>query len=419
MSLEFLRRTVTENPYIAHTPHPKQALFLSLTGIEALYGGAAGGGKSDGLLMAALQFAPLPNYSALLLRRTRPELLGADGLITRSFSWLADTDAKWLPSQWTWQFPKGGRLEFGFMDDPQDHARYKGQAYHYIGWDELTAFRESDYTFMFSRLRKGTGDQIPLRIRAGSNPGGIGHAWVKKKFVSCRGVGDRTFIPARLEDNPSLGDEYRASLAQLDHITRRQLEHGDWEVTQGGLLFKRQWFDVVDQRPAHVVQRVRYWDLAATKPKKGTDPDWTSGTLMSRTPDGLFFIEDVRRVRETPLEVENLIKQTARLDGTSVVVAMEQEPGAGGIFTMDHFQRTVLQGYGFDRDKVITNKAARAKPLSSAAEGGYVKMVRGDWNEPFLDQAELFPQGDHDDQVDSASGAHQRLTNQKAFLFTA
>lgn len=417
----FLQRTVTDNPFIPHTPTGRQATALAITEPELLFGGAAGGGKSDFLLMAALQFADVPGYSALLLRRTFADLDKPDSLIPRSHEWLQPTGAKWNGSRHQWTFPSGATLSFGYLDTPNDIYQYQGAAFQFCGYDELTQFTEPQYRYLFSRLRRPPGMNVPIRMRAGSNPGGVGHRWVKERFIGDHRAQGRWFIPSRISDNPHLDLEaYRKALVQLDHITRKQLEDGDWDVIAGGLLFKRHWFEPIDLAPTNIVQRIRYWDLAATKPKKANgDPDWTSGTLMSVTREGLFTIEDIRRIRDTPLEVEKLIAHTARMDGREVVVAMEQEPGAGGVITLDHYQRKVLAGHSVDKDKSITNKAARAKPLSSAAENGYVRMVRGEWNTAFLDEAELFPTGDHDDQVDSTSGAHQRLTQAPAFLFTA
>ena len=302
---------------------------------------------------------------------------------------------------------------FGYLADPADHFRYQGARFQFLGFDELTHFREAQYLYLFSRLTKLQGMNVPLRMRAGSNPGGEGHGWVKRRFINS----ERMFIRSTLADNPSEdAAAYRLSLAKLDHITRRQLEDGDWEITEGGMLFKRHWFEIVDTAPRDA-RRVRYWDLAATKKKDGNDPDWTAGARMARTPDGVHFIEDVRHNRDAPLDVERLVQQTAALDGPAVEVVMEQEPGASGVITIDHYRRRVLSGFEFHEHKSDTNKLIRARPLSSAAEAGNVKIVRGAWNEAFLDEVELFPTpGEHDDMVDAASGAHERLNAGNRFF---
>ena len=156
---------------------------------------------------------------------------------------------------------------------------------------------------------------------------------------------------------------------------------------------------------------IRYWDLAATKPKKGKDPDFTAGALVVLA-DGLWYIADMRRIRDKPKAVEELILQTAILDRQTygpVPIRMEQEGGASGVFTIDYFQRKVLVGFDFKQRKPTKNKVDRARPLSTAAEAGNVRIVRGDWNAAFLDEIEQFPDGAHDDQVDAVSGACAEL----------
>ena len=394
-------------------------MALCITGTELLFGGAAGGGKSDCLLAGALQFVDVPGYAALLLRRTFADLERPESLIPRSLAWLSATTAKWHAQRRQWTFPSGATLSFGHLDTDLDVYEYQSAAYQFIGFDELTQFSEFQYRYLFSRLRRPEGMAVPLRMRAASNPGGIGHRWVKDRFLRNGRAQGRWFIPSRLADNPHIDQAaYRVSLAKLDHITRRQLEDGDWEVTEGGLLFKRHWFPIVESAPREA-KRVRYWDLAATKKKDGNDPDWTAGAKIAKA-DGVYYLEDIRHNRDAPLEVERLIRQTAELDGIEVEIIMEQEPGASGVITLDHYRRRVLDGFHFNAHKSDANKLVRARPLSSAAEAGNVKLVRGAWNEAFLDEVELFPTpGEHDDMVDAASGAHERLNAGNRFFVMA
>lgn len=223
--------------YCPHTPHPKQAEFLALTTREALYGGAAGGGKSDALLMAALQYVHVAGYAALILRRTFRDLAQPDAIMARSHDWLRGTDATWNDRDKRWTFPSGATLTFGYCATPADVYQYQGAALQYVGWDELTQFPERPYRYLFSRLRRLAGTDIPLRMRAATNPGGIGHEWVRRRFIADP-TDDRPFVPALLHDNPSLdADEYRASLAELDSTTRAQLERGVWVRDAGGLVY--------------------------------------------------------------------------------------------------------------------------------------------------------------------------------------
>jgi len=416
-------------PYIPHVPTGKQAAFLMCDTREALYGGAAGGGKSDGLLMGALQYVDVPHFRALLLRRTFSALILPEALMHRAREWLVNTDAKWRDSEKTWYFPNGATLTFGFLQYDKDCDLYQGAAFQYVGFDELTQFNEYQYRYLFSRLRRtlcpdhreGFNEacttcqetaqlgHVPLRIRAASNPGNVGHGWVKQRFIVEGPTQGRPFIPAGLADNPYLdADEYRKSLMNLDAVTRAQLLNGDWSARVSGGMFKREWFEIVDEYP-RTATVVRYWDLAATAPKANTDPDYTCGVKMAKTSDGVYYICDVKRGRMSPLSVESLVSQTAAIDGKATSIYMEQEGGSGGINSIDNYRRNVLAGYAFYPDKVMGDKATRARPLSSQVEAGNVKLVKGPWIGEFLDELEIFPEGGHDDQVDAASGAFGML----------
>jgi len=408
-----LLRTVTANPYIPHTPTPKQRAFLALTCEEAFYGGSAGGGKSDALLMAALQYVEQPGYSAILFRRTYTDLALPGALMDRAAEWLSVTDARWEAARKTWVFPSGATLAFGYLEGARDHYRYQGAEFQYVGFDELTEFTEAQYRFLFSRLRRLEGSKVPLRMRAASNPGGVGHEWVRRRFLDEGESAGRIYIPARLEDNPYLdAEQYEHSLAQLDPVTRAQLRYGDWSARTSGGMFRREWFEVIepDAVPAHMM-RVRYWDFAASPARPDADPDWTAGALLGER-DGIYYLLDLVHLRATPYAVESRVRQQAQIDGRDVAVYIEQEPGASGVQTIDHYRRTVLPGYAVYADKPTGPKDVRARPLSAAAQAGNVKLVRGDWIGSFLDEADAFPYGAHDDQVDAVAGAMRALTQQ-------
>ena len=373
---------------------------------EVLYGGAAGGGKSDAMLMAALQYVTIPGYSALILRRTFPQLSQEGGLIPRSQAWLAGTDARWSERDKSWTFPSGAVVAFGHMQYENTKYDYQSGEYQFVGFEELTQFTETQYRYMHSRTRRLEGSIVPIRVRATSNPGGIGHEWVRARFIDTREP-DRCFIPAGLADNPFLDREsYEASLSNLDPVTRAQLLNGDWTVRAPGGMFRREWFTTVEAAP--VGPRVRYWDLAATEAKPGKDPDWTVGALLAYV-DGRTYICDVRRARLDPGGVERLVRATAETDGKDVAVWIEQEPGSSGKLAIDYYQRHVLPEYALKPDRVTGDKATRAAPLSSQAEAGNVSLVRGGWIPDFLDEAETFPGGSHDDQIDAVSGAYGKL----------
>lgn len=366
--------------------------------------------------MAALQYVDVPGYTAILFRRTYSDLSLPGALMDRAREWLEDTDARWLDKTKTWQFPSGATLTFAYLDNERDKYRYKGTELQFCGFDELTQFSESQYRYLFSRLRRLKGVDIPIRMRAASNPGDMGHEWVKQRFIVEGRAKGRVFIPATLADNPYIdAAEYEGTLSELDAVTRAQLMDGDWEVRPEGKLFQREWFEIVPQAPL-LVRKVRFWDLAATEPKHGEDADWTVGVLLGLTRDGVLYVLDVVRVQKSPLGVEEIVRQTALADGVGVPVVMEQEPGATGKMSIDHYAREVLAGFEFHGAPSTGDKVVRARPVSSHAEKGLIKLVAGPWVTDFLNELAAFPTaGVHDDQVDALSGAFARLTQPKPF----
>lgn len=407
-----------------HTPTTKQEQFLNLNVHEALYGGAAGGGKSDAILMGALKYVEIPEYRAIILRNTFTDLDLPDGLIERSGDWLGGTEAKWNGRTHTWHFPSGATLTFGFLDSKEAHRRYKGMAVHYVGYDELTEIRERHYLFLLSRMRRQKGSRIPMRVRCASNPGGRGHQWVKDRFVSANRTDDCVYVPARVADNPYIDqDDYLRTLDKLDSIDRAQLRDGDWDAMRVGNVSRKEWYGRMSEFEAQKIsngaKRIRYWDFAATAPDGRNDPDYTAGGLFSFV-DGTFFIWDIRRRRDTPAVIERLTRLAAMDDGVGVTVWIEQEPGASGVQIVDHYKRNVLQGYAVKGHRKTGSKRDAWKPFVAAAEDGRVVLVGdGPWISDFLEEAvSLDWEGDngtHDDQFDICAGGLGRLTR-KAFM---
>ena len=422
-----LARRLTANRYVPYPPTDKQGRFLLDFRLEAMFGGAAGGGKSDALLMGALQFVDVPGFAALILRKTMVDLLLPGALLDRSKLWLLNSDARKSGS--TWHFPSGARIQFGYIAFEKQKYRYQSSEFQYIAFDELTQFTESQYRYMFSRLRrpkllptdseeqrskKRALSKVPLRMRSATNPGGVGHEWVKRRFIDSERDPRRKFYPAKLSDNPHVDEEeYTAALSMLDPVTRQQLLDGDWSVRTSGGYFARTWFTtrIVDDPPGRVVRRVRYWDLASTEqdPLRGNDPDWTAGCRMSILDSGELVVEDMRRFRKNPGGVEREVEAAAASDPHGTEVYFEQEGGASGKAIISHYRRRVLQGVVVKGHRPTGNKVTRAIPLSSRASAGDVWMLRGSWHSDFFDEAEAFPDGAHDDQIDAASGAYAVL----------
>lgn len=404
------------SPYWVHTPTVKQCAFLLLDNREALFGGAAGGGKSDALLMAALQYADVPGYAAILFRRTFTELSLPEGLMTRSFEWLSDTDAEWHDREKTWHFPGGGTLSFGYLESKTDRFRYQGAAFQFVGFDELTAFPERDYTYLFSRQRRLKGSKVPVRMRAASNPGGIGHRWVKRRFITDPMT---VFIPSLLQDNPHLDqEEYEAALVNLDPVTRAQLRAGNWDITALGNMFKAADFRYLPWRGLHnrIKDSLWFWDFAGTDEEDlqpGDDPDWTAGLHMAELDDGSYVILNLVHERLASHKVEKLVRACAESTGPGVPVRIEQEPGQSGKAQIDHYARTVLKGFDVRGVPSSGDKATRARPVSAAVANGLVHLLEdAPWTTEFLDEVTAFPalaDEVHDDIVDTLSGAHTAL----------
>lgn len=294
--------------------------------------------------------------------------------------------------------------------------------YQFVGIDEVVAIPENQAIYLLSRLRRlEVNKHIPIRFRCASNPPTREQlstgSWVKTRYIDpkTRKAG-AVFIPAWMDDNPYLDkEEYKKSLANLDPITRAQLEKGDWEISARGRLFERQWFPLVNRVKDVVKKRIRYWDLAATEiSKKNKDPDYTSGTLMCITDKNEYFIEHITRFREKPATVEANILKWANLDGRDTCIWIEQEPGSSGKSVIDHYVRDVLPGFIIKGQQARENKITRSELLASKAEQGLVYMVKGKWNDEFLDELDVFPDGLHEDQVDSTSGAFSKLSNKSS-----
>lgn len=419
-------------------PNPgPQSEFLATPAYEALYGGAAGGGKSDALLVGGLRYVHNPAYTGIIFRRKFPDL--EKSLIERARKLIPRLDhgATYNDAKHFWRFSSKARLLFSHMEQESDRFDHQGAEYQYVGIDELTHFTERQYTYLLSRARSSSG--IPIRIRAATNPGGEGHEWVKRRwgpwldpeshvraapgqllyYVNTeageqwvpRGTPDalsRVFIPARLSDNPKLTENdpgYRGRLMGLDRVTRAQLLDGNWLIkAAAGELFKRGWFEVVERAPSEG-RRVRYWDRAATEVSdSNADPDWTRGVRVCRS-GGLWFVESIVSLRGRPAAVEDLVLQTARLDGMECQVGIEQDPGQAGVFEADTYVR-LLAGFDVRCYPARVDKETRARPVSAQAEAKNIKLVRGPWHEAFLAEAEAFPDSAvHDDQIDALSGA--------------
>jgi hypothetical protein len=224
-------------------PHPgPQITFCKSGEFEVLFGGAAGPGKTDCLIMEATRHVKFPDYRGIIFRRTYPQL---QEIIDRCWKWYPKLGGEYRAGEHRWTFPSGAKIALSHMQHEQNKYDHQGKEYHFVGFDELTQFLESQYLYLHSRIRT-TNPEIPKRVRATTNPGGIGHMWTKKRFVDIAKPGQvyidphtgfsRRFIPAKVTDNPTLIDNdplYVAQLEALPEIEKMRLLHGVWDVFEG------------------------------------------------------------------------------------------------------------------------------------------------------------------------------------------
>ncbi len=232
----------TEN-VLFHANEGPQTDFLAAGEKDVLYGGAAGGGKSFAMIVDPLRYCHKKAHRALILRRSMPELREMIDK-SRELYPQAFPGAKFREVEKLWNFPSGAKIEFGFLERDADVYRYQGQAYSWIGFDEITHLpTEFSWNYLASRLRT-TDPSITTYLRCTANPGGVGSHWVKKRYIepaehntSFQGADGltRKFIPAKLADNPYLAEDgvYEQMLKSLPPIQRRQLLEGNWDVAEG------------------------------------------------------------------------------------------------------------------------------------------------------------------------------------------
>lgn len=426
-------------------PQPgPQSDFLGTLSDIAIYGGSAGSGKSYSLLLEPLRHLYNPQFAGVIFRRETPHITNPGGLFDAASTLYLPFGAS--STYLTFRFESGMKVQLSHLELEKTIFNWQGAEVPFIGFDELTHFTEKQFFYMLSRNRSTSG--VPGYIRATCNPDPDSFV---RKFIdwwidtdgypipSRSGVlrwfnreNDEliwhdhkfdefsksvTFIAAKLEDNKILMAKdpgYKANLMALSYVDRMRLLGGNWNIRpDAGLYFKRQYFEVVNALPAKT-SVVRYWDRAASKTEKA---DYTAGVKIHRAENGQFFISDVRRFKGSPLEVREGIKNTAIQDGKLVTIGIEQDPGQAGLVEAEDYVR-LLAGFSVKLCKVSVDKVTRASPLSAQCEAGNVKLLKGLWNEAFLNEMEGFPTGKFDDQVDAASGGFNLLTQGMSGVFT-
>lgn len=447
--------TATEHVEVRAQPGAQEA-FLACQADIAIYGGAAGAGKTYALLMEPLYHVSNPGFMAVVFRRTYKQVTQEGGLWDTSETIYPHQDAKACRGAHEWRFPSGATVGFAHMQHEDDRFNWDGAQIPLICFDQLEHFTRKQFVYMLARNRTSCGVKPYIRATCNPDPDSFLREWLAwwidettgypipersgiVRFFAMRGdelvwgespetvkaiLGpdtlpkSLTFIPGTVEDNQILlrqNPEYLASLEALGRVDRERLRKGNWNIRDmAGSFFRREWFSIVEAAPI-LDDSIRYWDRAATAAVVATDrSSWTAGVHLGHTTQGLYVVCHSNRFHGSPLEVERAVRNTAEQDGHAVRVGIEQDPGqAGKAEAQVHIRN--LAGYNATVNVVREAKAVRVRPFSAQAEAGNVVLVRGAWNADYLAELENFD-GSRDcvsDQVDASSGAFYLLTQVK------
>jgi predicted phage terminase large subunit-like protein len=446
---------------ISGQPGP-QTEFLRTAADICIYGGAAGGGKTVGLILEPLRHVGrVANFTAVFFRRTTPQITNPGALWDESQNFYPRVGGTPHLGAREWRWPGAGKIKFSHLQFETTVYDWQGAQITLICFDELTHFTAHQFFYMVSRNRSTCG--VRPYIRATCNPDADSWvanflAWwidpetgfpiperagilryfirVAEKIVWADRPDDLmqylprledlppgidppspisvTFIPATVFDNPALtrvNPEYYAWLLSLPLLERERLLAGNWKIRPtAGLYFKKEWCVVVDEVPADL-EIVRYWDLAATEKTEFNDPDWTVGIKLGRDKNGGYWLLDMVRARANPGDVERLLINIAAQDGNRVLIGFGQDPGQAGKSQALHLVRA-LSGFTVSPASESGDKITRLGPFSAQCRAGNVKILRGAWNEEVFRVLEGFPDLAHDDEVDACSGALEMLNPQ-------
>jgi predicted phage terminase large subunit-like protein len=461
---------MAETPTREIRPQPGfQENWLSSPADIVIAGGAAGCGKTFGLLAEPLRHVGNGEFGAVIFRRTSPQIFNEGGLWDEASRLYPLLGAQPKVGDSQFLFPSGATVSFKHLQHEHTVLDWQGSAVPLIGFDELTHFTKYQFFYMLSRNRTMCG--VRPYVRATCNPDA--DSWVAEfiawwidqdtgfpiperagvlRWFIRRGDaiiwGDSreelvekygneelppdhdeqpqpksvTFIPGKLTDNPALmkaDPGYKANLLALPEVEQKRLLGGNWKIRPAsGMYFKRAWVEVIepDEVPADL-KWVRYWDLAATEKNEDNDPDWTVGLKMGYSRETkIIVIAHVERMQSGPGDVETAIKNTAKADGRTCRVGLPQDPGQAGKAQANYMVKQ-LAGFSVGYERETGDKVTRFGPFSSQAKAGNVKVVRGLWNDAYFACLEGFPEAAHDDDADASAGAYEMHLNRKNSIF--
>lgn len=358
---------------IEWSPTRKQETFLTLPDsiFEALYGGAAGGGKTEAIYMLPLVrgWHHHPKYKGIVLRRSFPEL--EREIIIRSKQWYLSTGAKWNETKKFYTFPAGGVQMFGHCEHEKDITKYDGVEYNYAGWDELTHFTEYQYLYLTASRVRSSSSELPAIVRAGTNPGNIGHKWTRKRFVEPSHNGmkvlvdkrtglKRIFIPAFVDDNKYLMDNDPLYLAKLELLPteaeRRAKKYGDW-FTFEGQVFDFRLAPLPDEPPnaRHVITPFpipSWWPRIAAIDWGYAANVWIGWAAIS--PDGrVYLYREYFRNRQL---VSTWASEFARLSQHEKLESVALDPSAWQNRGVDTIDQQFTEHSGYTPEKAVNDR---------------------------------------------------------------
>lgn len=433
-----------------------QEKFLSTSADIAIYGGAAGGGKTYALLIEPLRYINVRGYKAVIFRRNYTQITVSGGLWEESmsiYSGLKGAVSGKSPKH-HWNFWDKSTLNFDYLGRDEDLQKWQGSQITFIGFDELTHFSEKQFFYMLSRNRSTCG--VKPYVRGTCNPDA--DSWVAKLIewyidpetgypikersgkirymarikeaiiwgntkqeVIAQGakpskIKSFTFIASTLQDNKILmlqDPSYLANLEALPLVEREQLLYGNWKIKNAaGLYFKRnQVGEMLPVVPRDVTAYVRAWDLAATSETEDGEPAYTAGVLIGRRSNGKFVVIDVINVRQSASEVRATVRHTAMTDNArygNVKIRYPQDPGQAGKDQAQSYA-LMLAGFNFKSAPVTGSKESRAEPVAAQWQAGNIDVIVADWNDEYFSQLESFPNSKFKDMVDATSDAFSEL----------
>lgn len=446
-----------------------QEQFLATSADVCIYGGAAGGGKTFGLLLEPLRHMGNKDFNSVIFRRNYTQVTSPGGLwdSSRKIYSLVHGSYPLKTPKLHWTFPKGATVNFAQLESDDSCESWQGSQITMIGFDELTHFSEYQFFYMLSRNRTDSG--VTPYVRATCNPDADSWVatfiewWIDQKsgypikersgvirwmvrlneqiyWVDSREEAvllametglkreeaetmpkSVTFIASTLQDNKILMKNdpgYLANLQALPLVERERLLHGNWKIkASAGLMFKRTQVNMLEEIPNDVILWCRGWDLAATAEDEDGNPAYTAGVLVGKRQNGRYIVADVINRRLSASDVRKLILMTAQTDRAAygrVIQRLPQDPGQAGKEQAQSYMK-LLSGFIVKIMPESGDKVTRAEPFSAMWQGtetmeqGFVDVLIAPWNGEFFNQYESFPQSDFKDMVDAGANAFNQI----------